>query len=189
MGNKGYRAESRFETIIQNTLTVEKPMRYSEIWSRCSKAGMGSKQTLSKYLKRLEKTGLVIRDSSGYRRSALADYPKLSQLRKSLGEPRSKSWQYSYFTPSVAKNIAVDEFLKRIQQEFNLTIHIYAWMLTKLVQTNNGAAAQELVDIFMRSQINPVLDDLAKEIWLARKRVPLDALNALKRQKLKIIDR
>ncbi|MFI5449676.1 MAG: hypothetical protein ACHQ03_07925 [Candidatus Bathyarchaeia archaeon] len=189
MGNRGYRAESNFETIIQNTLTVDKPMRYSDIWRRCSKAGMGSKQTLSKYLKRLEKAGVVIRDSSGYRRSALADYTQLSQLRKSLVEPRHKSWQYSYWTPSVAQDISADEFLKWIQREFNLTIHIYAWMLTKLVQTNNRAAAQELVGIFMRSQINPVLDDLAKDIWVARKRVPLDALNALKRKKLAIIDR
>lgn len=189
LGNRGYSAESGFERILHNTLTVDKPIRYSEIWRRCSKAGMGSKQTLSKYLRRFEKVGFVIRDSSGYRLSALSDYPQLNQLVKSLGEPRDKSWQYSYWTPSVAKNISVDEFLKWIQQEFNLTIHIYAWMLTKLVQTNSGTAAQELVGIFMRSQINPVLDDLAKNVWLARKRVPLDALNALKRKKLTIIDR
>lgn len=133
------------------------------------------------------KASFVIHDSNGYRLSALSDHPQLSQLRKSLGEPKSKSWQYSYWTPSNAQDISVDELLRWIQQEFNLTFHIYVWMLTKLVQTSNRAAAQELVGIFMRSQINPVLDDLAKNIWLARKRMP--PLNALKRKKLTIIDR
>jgi hypothetical protein len=73
-----------------------------------------------------------------------------------------------------------------IQQEFNVTFHIYAWMLTKLVQTNNRAAAQELVGIFMRSQINPILDELAKTIWLERKTVP--PITVLKRKKLVITD-
>jgi hypothetical protein len=73
-----------------------------------------------------------------------------------------------------------------IQQEFNVTFHIYAWMLTKLVQTSNRVAAQELVGIFMRSQINPVLDELAKRIWLNRKTVP--PLSNLKRKKLVIAD-
>ena len=187
MGNKGYRAESNFETIIQNSLSVEKAMGYSEVWRLCSKAGVGSKQTLSKYLKRLEKTGFIIHDSDGYRKSALTDNPKLSELRKTLPEPSGKSWQYSYFTtPSPAQKISETQLLRIIQQEFNLTFHTYAWMLTKLVQTNNRAAAQELVGIFMRSQITPTLDELAKNIWLARKTIP--PLNVLKRKKLVITD-
>jgi len=163
-------------------------MGYSEIWRRCSKAGMGSKQTLSKYLKRLKNAGFVIEDSDGYRISALAGYPQLSQLRKSLWELRSRSWQYSYWTPSAEPNISDEQLLRWIQQEFNVTFHIYVWMLTRLVETSTRAAAQELVGIFMRSQINPVLDDLAKNVWRARKRVPLNAFIALKRKKLAITD-
>ena len=159
-------------------------MRYSEIWRRSSKAGIGSKQTLSKYLKRLEKAGFVIHDSSGYKISALSDYPKLSQLQQSLREPGT-TWQYSHFPPS-AQNVPEDQFLGMIEQEFNAAFHVYAWMLTKLVQTNTRAAARELVNIFMRSQINPVLDELAKNIWLERGRVRVDVL---KEKKLEIIDR
>lgn len=177
MGSKGYRAESYFENIIQNTLTTETPIGFSEIWKRC-RIGIGSKQTLSKYLKRLERTGLIIRDTRGYRISALSDYPRLIELRKSLRVPGKKSWQYSYFSQSRVRpqTVPKDQFLAMILQEFNLIFSIYRWMLTKVVQTENRFAAQELVGIFMRSQINPVLDELTKVIWLARKTVPLDAL-------------
>lgn len=183
LGNKGYQAETHFETIIQNTLTKDAPMRYSEIWRHCSKAGVGSKQTLSKYLKRLEKAGFLIHDSSGYRISALSDDPKLSQLRQSLREP-GKTWQYSHLTSSA--KISEEQFLGMIEQEFNAAFHTYAWMLTKLVQTNTRAAAKELVGVFMRSQIIPVFDELAKNIWLERGKVQVDVL---KEKKLEITDR
>ena len=58
----------------------------------------------------------------------------------------------------------------------NMAFSIYRWMLTRLVETDDRITAQELVGVFTRSQINPILDELAKEIWLSRKRVPLDAL-------------
>jgi len=183
LGNKGYLAESYFEVIIQNILTKNAPMRYSEVWKRCSKAGIGSKQTLSKYLKRLEKAGVVLHDSGGYRISALSDDPKLSRLRQSLREP-GKTWQYSRFAH--AANISENQFLRMIEQEFDGVFHIYAWMLSKLVQTNNRTAAQELVGIFMRSQITSVLDELAKKIWLERENVQVDVL---KEKKLVIVDR
>ena len=187
MGNRGYRAESYFENIIQNTLTTETPTRFSEIWER-SKIGIGSKQTLSKYLKRLERAGLVIHDARGYRKNALTDYPRLFELQKSLREPREKLWQYSYFRqPSAERQpIPIEQFLGKILQEFNVAFSIYRWMLTKLVQTENRIAAQELVGVFLRSQINPILDELAKDIWVEHKltQIPLDAL---KNKKLEFI--
>ena len=73
-----------------------------------------------------------------------------------------------------------------IEQEFDGVFHIYAWMLSKLVQTNNRTAAQELVGIVMRSQITSILDELAKKIWLEREQVSVDVL---KEKKLAIIDR
>jgi hypothetical protein len=145
--------------------------------------GVGSKQTLSKYLRRLEKAGVVLHDSNGYRISALSDDPKLRQLRKPLREPGG-TWQYSRFLNS--SDISEDQFLGMIEQDFNAAFHAYAWMLTRLVQTKTSAAAQELLGVFMRSQIIPVLDGLAKNIWLERGRVRVDVL---KEKKLEIIDR
>lgn len=147
---------------------------------------MGSKETLSKYLKQLERTGLIIHDENGYRVNPLYDYPRLNQLAKSLRRPE-KAWEYSYITPpGPGAAITKNNFLDQVQREFNVAFSIYRWMLTRLVQVNDRIAAQELVDIFLRSQINPVLTELAKNTWLARKTAPVEAL---KKKRLALVGR
>jgi hypothetical protein len=183
LGNKGYWAEANFEAVIQNVFTGDEPLRYSEVWRRCRERGVGSKETLAKYLKRLERTGVLIHDDRGYRRNPLANYPPLNELAQSLNRsvPRArKGWQYSYFTPPGPPSMSERELLATVQREFNMAFRVYAWMLTRLVQTNNRSAAQELVGIFLRTQINPILDELAKNIWLTRKTAPIEALKTRK---------
>jgi DNA-binding Lrp family transcriptional regulator len=189
LGSKGYRAEEGFEKIILQVLPRASPLSYSEIWRRSNNLGIGSKETLSKYLTRLEKAGFVIRDGNGYRRSPLYDYPRLRQIRKSLGKP-SEDWQYSYFwTNDFTKpsKIPQGDFLAMIQNEFNMVFAIYTWMITKLIITQDKEAAQELVGIFLRSQINPVLNELARDIWISRRKLP--DLKLLKEKKLVFTDR
>lgn len=149
-----------------------KVMTYSRIWKGCSKGGMGSKETLGRYLRRLTRAEIVLHDKNGYRINPVFEHPRLNELAKSLGRPE-KAWEYSYFTPPSFSERSLVAF---VQNEFNAAFRVYRWMLTKLVQVNNRVAGRELVAVFMNCQINPILDRLAKEIWLARKTVPLDAL-------------
>lgn len=58
-----------------------------------------------------------------------------------------------------------------IQQQFNMVLSIYAWMLTTLVETREKEAAQELVDAFLRCQMNPVLAGLVRKSWISRKKI------------------
>lgn len=186
LGNKGYWAEARFETVIQNAFTNDEPLRYSEVWRRCRQAGVGSKETLAKYMKRLEAAGILIHDAGAYRRNPFINHPPLNKLLTTLRSSRPPGgWRYGYFTPPGPPPTNERELRANVQREFNLAFRVYAWMLTKLVQTNDRTAAQELVGIFMRTQINPILDELAKNIWLARKTAPVKTLRA---KKLVVVD-
>jgi hypothetical protein len=185
LGNKGYPAEADFEKIVLQVLPISPSIHYSEVWRLANKSGIGSKGTLSKYLKRLENAGFIIRDESGYRKSSLYNYPRLRNFRRSFRQPRG-SWQYSYFLNGKVARIAPGDFLEMVRQEFNMMLSIYAWMLTKLVETQEREAAQELVDLFLRCQINPVLVELARDIWISRTRMPIEVL---KGKRLAFIDR
>jgi hypothetical protein len=181
LGRKGLGAEVRFERMILASLTKQKPTKYSEIWKQCNRRGMGSKETLSRYLRLLLATGMVMDEGNGYRVNPLSDHPRLNELAKELRRPSRQArrdWRYSYFTPPGPRPVSEMELLDMVQAEFNAAFRIYSWLLTKLVQLTDGTAAEELVEIFMKSEINPILSELAKNVWLARKPVPVDVLKS-----------
>ena len=72
--------------------------------------------------------------------------------------------------------ISKHDYLRMVQGEFNTVLDGYAWMLTELSKTKDRAAAEELVDIVAKCKINPLLSDLAQDIWISREKGPLEVL-------------
>jgi hypothetical protein len=71
-----------------------------------------------------------------------------------------------------------EDYLRMVQDEFNTVLDSYARMLRELRRTKDGAVAEELVDIALKRRINPLLYDLAQDVWISRKRGPLEALKS-----------
>ena len=72
--------------------------------------------------------------------------------------------------------ISKHDYLRMVQGEFNTVLDGYACMLTELGNTEDRAAAEELVDIVTRCKINPLLSDLAQDIWISREKGPSEVL-------------
>ena len=73
---------------------------------------------------------------------------------------------------------SIEDYLRMVQGEFNTVLDSYARMLKELSTTKDRAVAEELVDMVLKREINPLLSDLAQDIWISREKGPLVVLKS-----------
>jgi hypothetical protein len=150
---------------IKSAIPAQPPgTTWSTIWSQVSKQ-IGSKQTLANNLQKLVNTGQVIKDGKCYRLNPALHYDYVEGMRIWLGTeaPKAKATAFpetSFTDPSIFRPLT--------EAIFDNTYRLYITMLNELVQISSRAAADELVHLFMRAEVMPVLSDYALDVWRNR---------------------
>jgi hypothetical protein len=167
-GRKGYRTEERFLATIEDSIPTDPPgVTWSNIWNQV-KREVKSKETLARYLKKLIETGQVVKDGSKYRLNPILhyDYPEGIRiwLRSDAAKKKATQFEGKRFTKP-------ETFRDLTGLLFNNIYRLYITMLNELVKIGGKAAAYELVYLFMRAEVMPVLSDYALDVWQNRSKI------------------
>jgi DNA-binding Lrp family transcriptional regulator len=184
VARKGYAIEGQYPSKILNLLSEEKPgIRWSEIWRR---SGI-SKPTFAKYLKLLVSNRYVLQEGGFYRanpgRNVLAvesrrafdtshrnrlveierwsDDPKVAKIREEFLE--------TVYDPTLLRKW-VDVEIARVSIQFIVA-------LNEIVRIPKKSTAREIIDLFLKIDVIPMLHACARDIWEHRNRIPVRSLD------------
>jgi len=142
----------------------EESITFSELWERVEARGIGSRHTLSKYLKLFVRVGLITKGDEGYRLKRTFDLWEI---------PRETILAWG------DKSIEDREaFLSILGAEFNLILDAYLEMLAGLIEIEGLSNARDYVSVFFQGvRIEDLLTFFAISVWKKRKEVPLLAFS------------